>query len=236
MTNPYENPFGAQGGSDPYGQAGYGQGAQADPYGQAGYGQQGYAQPAQQGFQQNGYQQGYQQAYPQQGYGQVQPYGQQPVQAYGAMGHGGVPIAEKTLPVPGAGVSAFPRWGAQILDGIIYLLIMLIPFIIIALVPVLGAMVLGFLALVGKPLYYAICESSWGATPGKKMLGWKVIDVNTGGNLTFGRSFMRNIWNLAGLIPLGGIIAPIAVGVSISGDPQGRAWHDRMADAAVVRK
>ena len=233
MTNPYDNPFGPQGGQgmDPYGQGGqgmdpYGQGVQSDPYAQTqGHGQQGY--------QQSGYQQGYPQ---QQGYGQMQPYGQQqPMQAYGAMG-GGVPIGDKILPVSGAGVAAFPRLGAQILDALVFLLIMLIPVLILAIIPIIGTLALVAFALVGKPVYYAVCESTWGATPAKKMLGWKVIEVNSGGNLTFGRAFMRNVWNLANLVPFGGLIAVILLGVSISGDPQGRAWHDRMADAAVVRK
>ena len=103
MTNPYDNPFGPQGGqgSAPYGQGGqgmdpygqgmdpYGQGVQSDPYAQTqGHGQQGYGQ---QGYQQSGYQQGYPQ---QQGYGQMQPYGQQqPMQAYGA---NGLPRAPKS--------------------------------------------------------------------------------------------------------------------------------------------
>lgn len=96
MTNPYDNPFGPQGGQgmDPYGQGGqgmdpYGQGVQSDPYAQTqGHGQQGYGQ---QGYQQSGYQQGYPQ---QQGYGQMQPYGQQqPMQAYGA---NGLPRAPKS--------------------------------------------------------------------------------------------------------------------------------------------
>ena len=88
MTNPYDNPFGPQGGQgmDPYGQGmdPYGQGVQSDPYAQTqGHGQQGY--------QQSGYQQGYPQ---QQGYGQMQPYGQQqPMQAYGA---NGLPRAPKS--------------------------------------------------------------------------------------------------------------------------------------------
>ena len=95
MTNPYDNPFGPQGGQgmdpygqgmDPYGQGmdPYGQGVQSDPYAQTqGHGQQGYGQ------------QGYQQGYPQQqGYGQMQPYGQQqPMQAYGA---NGLPRAPKS--------------------------------------------------------------------------------------------------------------------------------------------
>ena len=81
MTNPYDNPFGPQGGQgmDPYGQ-----GDQLYPYGQS----QGNDQP---GYQQSGYQQGYPQ---QQGYGQMQPYGQQqPMQAYGA---NGLPRAPKS--------------------------------------------------------------------------------------------------------------------------------------------
>lgn len=247
MTNPYDNPFGSgpaggygqqqPGQNDPYGgypqaphgavQPGYGQGSPA-PYGQPEYPQQGYAQPAQP-------------------YGVPGAYGAQPVDHYGAMNPysaqamppagAQVPgIGDKALPVSGAGVSAFPRFGAQLLDGFIFFIIALIVFVVLAIIPILGVLAIIMLVLIGRPLYNAICESNWGATPAKKMLGWKVIDIRTGGNLTFGRAFLRNVWTLGGYIPLVGIFVPIAVGVSISGDPQGRAWHDRMADAAVIRK
>lgn len=76
MTNPYDNPFDNQAPQqDPYGRQGYGD--------QGGYSSQPYGAP---GFQQQGYQQ---QGYPQpgqQGYGAMQPYGQQPMQAYGPNG------------------------------------------------------------------------------------------------------------------------------------------------------
>lgn len=237
---------GAQGGQggQGYGRYDYGQnpgqgyGQAGQPYGQYGYGesdQQGYAQPYghDQGHQQNGYAQpGYQQNAYQQPYGQMQPFGQQPMQPYGAMGGATVPISDKTLPVPGAGVSSWPRLGAQILDSLIFFIIMFIPMLVLVFIPVLGALATAVL----MPVYYAVCESSWGGTPAKKMLGWKVIDASTGGNLTFGSAFVRNLWNLANVIPLVGLVAMIALGVSISGDPQGRAWHDRMAGAAVVRR
>ena len=83
MTNPYDNPFDNQAPQqDPYGRQGYGD--------QGGYSSQPYGAP---GFQQQGYQQ---QGYPQpgqQGYGAMQPYGQQPMQAYGP---NGMPRAPKS--------------------------------------------------------------------------------------------------------------------------------------------
>lgn len=84
MTNPYDNPFGDQGGVDPFSQQGQqGQPGQS-PYGQADYGQAGY-----------------QQGFPQPGangpaYGQVQPYGQQPMQPMQAYGANGLPRAPKS--------------------------------------------------------------------------------------------------------------------------------------------
>ena len=91
MTNPYDNPFGDQGGVDPFSQQG--QPGQS-PYGQADYGQQNYGQ-------QNYGQAGYQQGFPQPGangpaYGQVQPYGQQPMQPMQAYGANGLPRAPKS--------------------------------------------------------------------------------------------------------------------------------------------
>lgn len=103
MTNPYDNPFGDQGGVDPFSQQGQqGQPGQS-PYGQADYGQQNYGQAGyQQGYGQQAYgQAGYQQGFPQPGangpaYGQVQPYGQQPMQPMQAYGANGLPRAPKS--------------------------------------------------------------------------------------------------------------------------------------------
>ena len=103
MTNPYDNPFGDQGGVDPFSQQGQqGQPGQS-PYGQADYGQQNYGQAGyQQGYGQQAYgQAGYQQGFPQPGangpaYGQVQPYGQQPMQPMQAYGANGLPRSPKS--------------------------------------------------------------------------------------------------------------------------------------------
>ena len=102
MTNPYDNPFGDQGGVDPFSQQGQqGQPGQS-PYGQTDYGQHNYGQA------------GYQQGFPQQGangpaYGQVQPYGQQPMQPMQAYGANGLPRSPKSK-VAAALLAFFLGW------------------------------------------------------------------------------------------------------------------------------
>lgn len=127
MTNPYDNPFGDQGGVDPFSQQGQsgqpgqqGQPGQS-PYGQTDYGQQNYGQQNygqagyQQGYGQQNYgQAGYQQGSPQQGanghaYGQMQPYGQQPMQPMQAYGANGLPREPKSK-VAAALLAFFLGW------------------------------------------------------------------------------------------------------------------------------
>ncbi|WP_295627738.1 TM2 domain-containing protein [uncultured Corynebacterium sp.] len=87
MTNPYDNPFGDQGGDDPFSRPG--QQGQNGRQGQPGYGQSSaYGQPQPQSY-------GQDPSYGQpQNYGQMQAYGGgQPMQAYGA---NGLPRAPKS--------------------------------------------------------------------------------------------------------------------------------------------
>lgn len=70
----------------------------------------------------------------------------------------------------------------------------------------------------------------WGATPGKMMIGAKIVDANTGGPVHVGRLFGRYFGYFLSTIPLG--MGLFAVGV----DPKRQGWHDKVARTVVVFK
>jgi uncharacterized RDD family membrane protein YckC len=88
----------------------------------------------------------------------------------------------------------------------------------------------GIVALVSW-LYYALFESStWQATPGKKLLGLYVTDMD-GQPVSFGRASGRAIGKIVtGLIPF-------AIGYILAGITEKKqALHDIMAGCLVLRK
>ena len=92
------------------------------------------------------------------------------------------------------------------------------------------AMLVIFLgAILIPPLYFGIFESSvWQASPGKKLLGLKVVDMN-GVRLSFWRAFART---LAGIVT--GLI-PFAIGYLMAAFTQRKqAVHDMIASCLVV--
>lgn len=93
------------------------------------------------------------------------------------------------------------------------------------------------------------------ATPGKQILGLKVVDVDTGGPLSMKQCVLRMLGYIPPMIPLTLLmsagIAPeplllIGAGVftcpllwgflSIMTDPLRRGWHDKMAGTMVIQK
>lgn len=81
-------------------------------------------------------------------------------------------------------------------------------------------------------------EVAWGATPGKRLLGMKVVTAD-GSNPDAVSSLKRNSWYAAMIIPmLGGLIVfglQIFIGVGISKDPEKRSWFDKFGDLSVIR-
>lgn len=67
------------------------------------------------------------------------------------------------------------------------------------------------------------------ATPGKMMLGLKVVDASTGGALRVGQSILRYAGYYVSTIPL--FLGLIWVGF----DPRKQGWHDKIAGTVVVR-
>ena len=68
------------------------------------------------------------------------------------------------------------------------------------------------------------------ATPGKMLVGAKIVDARTGGPLGTGQCIGRYFAYLVSILPLG-------LGfVWIAFDPRKQAWHDKLAGTVVVRK
>ncbi len=68
-----------------------------------------------------------------------------------------------------------------------------------------------------------------GGTPGKLVLGYRIVDAETGGPPPMNRLVLRYIGYLVSAIPLG-------LGyIWVLWDPRRQGWHDKMAGTLVVR-
>ena len=116
----------------------------------------------------------------------------------------------------------FPRLGAYIVDviivGIVYLIVW-------AIAGDVAATVVGLVVSIAYYIYFEGGPS--GQTPGKKLLGIRVIDFATGAPLGYSKAFIR--W-------LGRILS----GICILGylwmlwDKEKQTWHDKIANTVVV--
>ncbi len=78
------------------------------------------------------------------------------------------------------------------------------------------------------PLFYAYLIHSLGATPGKLLVGTKVVDSD-GKLISFGRAFFRN--------QIGYMVSGLLFGLGfiwIAVDKDRRGWHDQIADTFVI--
>jgi uncharacterized RDD family membrane protein YckC len=67
------------------------------------------------------------------------------------------------------------------------------------------------------------------ATPGKMLLGLRIVDAESGGKMSLGQCFLRCIAYLASTLPL-------CLGfLWIAWDKKKQAWHDKLAGTLVVR-
>ncbi|MGV0869185.1 RDD family protein [Corynebacterium kalidii] len=81
-------------------------------------------------------------------------------------------------------------------------------------------------------------EVAWGASPGKRILGMKVVTAD-GSNPDAVSSLKRNSWIVSQIIPFVGGLVQIAlqifIGVGIANDPEKRSWFDKLGNLTVVR-
>ncbi|MBI2169624.1 MAG: RDD family protein [Actinobacteria bacterium] len=94
----------------------------------------------------------------------------------------------------------------------------------------------GIVGLAGGILYEALFVSAKGATPGKMMVGIRVAAIETAGNPTFGKAFLRWLipW-VANLLPYAGFLVSILVYLSATWGQNRRGWHDMVASTVVLR-
>jgi uncharacterized RDD family membrane protein YckC len=93
----------------------------------------------------------------------------------------------------------------------------------------IGGTCIGWLLIVGIGIaYYVVFWAMWGATPGKMVLGLKVISTD-GSNLTWGKAILRWIGYVVSQI------IPFEIGfIWAAFDSQKQAIHDKIAGTYVV--
>lgn len=81
----------------------------------------------------------------------------------------------------------------------------------------------------GALVFGVICLVLMGGTPGKCLMGMKVVDAATGGALTWKQSVARQLGYFASTLPLCAGFFWILV------DRRAQGWHDKLAGTLVVK-
>jgi uncharacterized RDD family membrane protein YckC len=158
----------------------------------------------------------------------LQPYGAIP--QYGAVARTGVRYAGFWI-----------RFGAYIVDAIITGAVT--GGLVVATKPIMCQSIDGttciagtttiapvFWVLIAIPVLYMIILWAVGGTLGQRLLGMRVVDAKTGGNIGLGKAILRYIGFIISTIP-------IYLGLIWAGfDPRKQGWHDKIASTFVVRR
>lgn len=172
------------------------------------------------------------------GYAQQPPppqYGQQPGYGQPQYGqpYGGMPPApgygQPAVGAPGGIASMGKRFGALLIDFVIYLVVAGILYAIFtkgAGVPALTTL-FELIFLLG---YFGYFEGVRGQSIGDRALGIKVVDASTGGVIGVGRGMLRAfIRALTGILCFVGYFSPF-----FDGTKRNQGWHDKAANCFVV--
>lgn len=167
-------------------------------------------------------------------YGQQPPYGQpqygQP--QYGQPGGYPPPFGGQ---VPG---SLGMRFLARFIDGVIVGIVGAV----LALLTdsISNVWVTGLFTGALSFLYYLAFEVTQGWTPGKKLLGMRVLGPGGAPKPSAAQSAIRNLFTLLPIIPfiggLLGVIAIVVIAVTINSSPTKQGKHDEMAGGTQVVK
>lgn len=148
----------------------------------------------------------------------------------------GTPPAGAVQGVQSAGLGS--RLVARFVDG---LLVGIVVFIVVAILPgvSVGGYVSNLLSSIAGFAYFVYFESTTGQTLLKKAMNLKVVGADGASPVSMEVAAKRNSWMLLGLIPLiGGVlglVAVIAIMVTIATDERNRGLHDQFADSSVVQ-
>ncbi|MFW5431537.1 MAG: RDD family protein [Methylophilaceae bacterium] len=123
------------------------------------------------------------------------------------------------------------RTFAAIIDSVIFGII-LIPLMMMLGVGSNPEELFGTMYIVLNLLLIAAIIALWaykGATPGKMITKIKIVDAESGNNISIGKSIIRYIGYIIGSIPL-------CLGfLWVAFDKKKQGWHDKMAGSVVVK-
>lgn len=122
-------------------------------------------------------------------------------------------------PVAGLGVRALAFGADLFLWGLVFGLVLTI-----CLVLGVKAPELPYVLAVWFSLLFPITWAVWSSSPGKLMLGLRIVDAESGSRITIGQAFMRF---LGLLIPFGFLWMAV--------DPLKQAVHDKLGGTLVIR-
>ncbi len=118
-------------------------------------------------------------------------------------------------------------FGTRLVAWLIDAVIIGVPTFILAMILPMGLVYL--LALVAGIAYQVYFWTTTGQTPGKMVMGLKVVSAETGGLLDTGGAAIRYVGYIASAIPLYlGFLWAIW-------DPNHDAWHDKIAKTKVIK-
>lgn len=81
------------------------------------------------------------------------------------------------------------------------------------------------------PAYFVLFHATTGVTVGKRVLGIRLCDKDTGGSIGYGRAYVRSL--LTGLLWMVLYVAPVNYLWPLW-DPQKQAWHDKAVNSIVL--
>jgi len=122
------------------------------------------------------------------------------------------------------------RFGAVVIDGLVIVIVPAIVIVIGAVANSGAIIILGYLLLVVGGIGYEIYfhGGSTGQTIGKRALGIRVVDFNTGGPIGYGRATLRLIGRY-----ISGVVCYLGY-LWMLWDDEKQCWHDKMANDVVV--
>jgi uncharacterized RDD family membrane protein YckC len=118
-------------------------------------------------------------------------------------------------------------FGTRLVAWIIDALIVGVPTVILA--AILPMALIYLVALVGGIAYQVYFWTTTGQTPGKMVMGLKVVSAETGELLDAGGAALRYVGYIVSAIPL-------YLGfLWVIWDPKHEAWHDKIAKTKVIK-
>jgi uncharacterized RDD family membrane protein YckC len=85
------------------------------------------------------------------------------------------------------------------------------------------------------PLYFVVFHGgARGATPGKRVVGIRVCDKDTGAPIGVGRAYLRAVVTGALWLLLSSLILPVLDHLWPLWDPHRQAWHDKVVNSVVL--